>query len=482
MIPDSAVRLAHLIRTGELRAQEVVEYFLHRIKEKDEQLRAFITVCEKEALAQAQALDEGAPARQGPLAGVPVAVKDNIVTRGIRTTCASRILENFYPPYEATVVEKLKRAGAIIIGKTNLDEFAMGSSTENSAFFPTRNPWNLDCVPGGSSGGSAAAVAAREVPLALGSDTGGSVRQPAAFCGLVGLKPTYGRVSRYGLVAFASSLDQIGPLTRSVEDCALLTQVIAGQDHRDSTTAAQPVPDYLTELAQPLTSLRIGLISGELLEGIDPEVRTAFERIINYLEKEGAQFEEIEFSSWKIALPCYYVIAPSEASSNLARYDGVRYGFRDQKVNQLRAMYEKTRTKGFGPEVKRRIILGTFALSAGYYEAYYGQATRARHLIAREFSSALKKVDFILTPTTPEPAFRFGAKADPLAMYLSDIFTVTANLAGVPAISLPVGMTKEGLPIGLQIIGDFFQESQLFRLAFLLEKKVEFRKEYNKII
>lgn len=482
MIPESAVRLANLVRQRKLRAQEVVEYFLQKIKEKDEQLRAFITVCEEEALAQAKALDENPPAAKGLLAGVPVAVKDNIVTRGVRTTCASRILENFYPPYEATVVEKLKAAGAIIIGKTNLDEFAMGSSTENSAFFPTRNPWNPDCVPGGSSGGSAAAVAAGEVPLALGSDTGGSVRQPAAFCGLVGLKPTYGRVSRYGLVAFASSLDQIGPLARSVEDCALLTQVIAGQDPRDSTTAAQPVPDYLSELTRPLTSLRIGLISEDLLEGIDPEIKVAFERVVGYLAQEGAQFEEIEFPSWKIALPCYYVIAPSEASSNLARYDGVRYGFRDRAAARLHAMYEKTRTNGFGAEVKRRIILGTFALSAGYYEAYYGQANRARHLIAHEFSSALKKVDFILTPTTPEPAFRFGAKADPIAMYLSDIFTVTANLAGVPAISLPVGMTETGLPIGLQIIGDFFQESKLFRLAFLLEKKVKFRKEYSKII
>lgn len=482
MIPESAVRLANLVRQRKLRAQEVVEYFLQKIKEKDEQLRSFITVCEEEALAQAKALDENPPAAKGLLAGVPVAVKDNIVTRGVRTTCASRILENFYPPYEATVVEKLKAAGAIIIGKTNLDEFAMGSSTENSAFFPTRNPWNPDCVPGGSSGGSAAAVAAGEVPLALGSDTGGSVRQPAAFCGLVGLKPTYGRVSRYGLVAFASSLDQIGPLARSVEDCALLTQVIAGQDPRDSTTAAQPVPDYLSELTRPLTSLRIGLISEDLLEGIDPEIKVAFERVVGYLAQEGAQFEEIEFPSWKIALPCYYVIAPSEASSNLARYDGVRYGFRDRAAARLHAMYEKTRTNGFGAEVKRRIILGTFALSAGYYEAYYGQANRARHLIAHEFSSALKKVDFILTPTTPEPAFRFGAKADPIAMYLSDIFTVTANLAGVPAISLPVGMTETGLPIGLQIIGDFFQESKLFRLAFLLEKKVEFRKEYNKMI
>jgi len=481
MIFHSALKLAQAVRKREVSAEEVINYFLRQIEVKEAGIKAFITVCADQALEQAQALDQRTDLPGLPLAGVPVAIKDNIVTKGIKTTCASRILANFYPPYDATVIKRLKEAGAVIIGKTNLDEFAMGSSTENSAFYPTRNPWNLECVPGGSSGGSAAAVAAGEAPLALGSDTGGSVRQPAAFCGLVGLKPTYGRVSRYGLIAFASSLDQIGPLARSVEDCALLTRVISGHDQHDSTSSPRSVPDYLAELSQPLENIKVGIISGDLLKDVNPEVKEAFYFTVKQLEEEGAQIEELHFSSWAIGLPCYYIIAPSEASSNLARYDGVRYGYRDLSEKQLLSMYQTTRTEGFGAEVKRRIILGTFALSAGYYEAYYGQASKARLLINQEFRQALDKVDFILTPATPEPAFSFGAKADPIAMYLSDIFTVTANLAGVPALTLPVRCSAKGLPIGIQLISDFFQESELFRLAFLVEKKVEFIKEYNKI-
>lgn len=476
MIPDSALKLAQAVRQREISAEEVVDHFLREIEAKDTKIKAFITVCADQSLKEARKLDRQTELSHLPLAGVPVAIKDNIITKGIRTTCASRILENFFPPYDATVVERLKEAGAVIIGKTNLDEFAMGSSTENSAFFPTRNPWDLDCVPGGSSGGSAAAVAAGEAPLALGSDTGGSVRQPAAFCGLVGLKPTYGRVSRYGLIAFASSLDQIGTMARTVEDCALLTQVVSGHDPRDSTSSPIEVPDYLADLSKPLDAIKVGIISEDLLKDVNPEVKEAFFLTVKQLEDEGAQIEELHFPSWSVALPCYYLIAPSEASSNLARYDGVRYGYRDLRETRLHSMYQATRTSGFGPEVKRRIILGTFALSAGYYEAYYGQATKARWVISQEFRQALKKVDFILTPTTPEPAFRFGAKADPIAMYLSDIFTVTANLAGVPALSLPVACSSTGLPIGIQLIGDFFQESKLFKLAFLVEKKVEFKK------
>ncbi len=470
----SVSELCTLSRKKEVKAEEIVLSFLNKIQEQEKKVSAFLLVLQEQALARAREIDQ--KREKGKLAGIPVAIKDNILTRGIRTTCASRILENFIPPYSATVVEKLEEEDAILIGKTNMDEFAMGSSTENSAFLVTKNPWDLRRVPGGSSGGSAAAVAAEEVPASLGSDTGGSVRQPAAFCGVVGLKPTYSRVSRYGLVAFASSLDQIGPLARTVEDCALLTQVIAGQDGKDSTLSSLPVPDYLKEMKEGLKPIKAAYLKGEFIEDIDPEVRQIYLNVLGLLEEMGAELLQIDFPSWEYALACYYLIAPSEASSNLARYDGVRYGFRHPSSDSLKEMYLSTRTKGFGQEVKRRILLGTFALSSGYYDAYYLKAAKTRRLICQEFEQAFQKVDFVLTPTTPEPAFLIGAKEDPIAMYLSDVFTVTANLAGIPSISIPVGLTKQNLPVGLQVMANYFQESLLFKLAFLLEKKVKFRK------
>jgi len=467
--------LEDLIQKKEIKAEEVVSAYLAQLHREEEKICAFITILEEKALARARKID--AQKEKGKLAGIPLAIKDNILTEGIKTTCASRILGNFIPPYNATAVEKLLAEDAIIMGKTNLDEFAMGSSTENSAFFLTKNPWDIKRVPGGSSGGSAAAVAAGEAVAALGSDTGGSIRQPAAFCGLVGLKPTYGRVSRYGLVAFASSLDQIGPLTQTVEDCALLTQIIAGFDSKDSTSSPLPVPDYRQEMKQGLASIRVAYLKESLLKGIDPEIKDAYKKTLKILEKIGAELHEIDFPSWEYALACYYIIAPSEASSNLARYDGARYGWRHPQSSSLKEMYLNTRTEGFGQEVKRRIILGTFALSSGYYDAYYLKAAKTRSLICQDFERAFQEVDFVLTPTTPEPAFLIGAKSDPIAMYLSDIFTVTANLAGIPALSLPVGLTRKKLPIGIQIMGNLFQESNLFKLAFLIEKKVKFKQK-----
>jgi len=469
----SLIELREAIQKKEIKAEEALLAHLKKIEERENEISAFITVLGEQALVQARKIDR--KKEKGRLAGIPIAIKDNMVTKGIRTTCASRILGNYLPPYSATVVQKLEAEDAIVIGKTNLDEFAMGSSTENSAFFLTRNPWDLRRVPGGSSGGSAAAVAAEEATAALGSDTGGSVRQPAAFCGVIGLKPTYGRVSRYGLVAFASSLDQIGPLTRTVEDCAFLTQIIAGHDLCDSTSSAQPVPDYQEEMKERLNPIKAAYLGEKILEGIDLEVKDIYYKTLQLLEESGAQLFEKEFPLWKYALPCYYIIAPSEASSNLARYDGVRYGFRDPDYSNLREMYVQTRTEGFGEEVKRRILLGTFALSSGYYDAYYLKAAKTRSLIYQEFQRTFEEVDYILTPTTPEPAFLIGEKKDdPISMYLSDIFTITANLAGLPAISLPAGLSRGGLPLGFQIIGKHFHESDLFRLAFLIENKVKF--------
>ncbi len=470
----SLAGLLSLLKRKEVKAEEVVRSFLEKMEEKEERISAFLTVAGEQALARAKTIDQ--KKEKGKLAGVPLAIKDNICTKGIRTTCASRILEHFIPPYSATVVEKLEKEDAIVIGKTNMDEFAMGSSTENSAFFVTKNPWDERRVPGGSSGGSAAAVASGEVPASLGSDTGGSVRQPAAFCGVVGLKPTYSRVSRYGLIAFASSLDQIGPLTQTVEDCALLTQMIAGPDAIDSTLSSQPVPDYPAEMREELKSIKVAYLKENAMSGVDAEVRQMYSDILRALEDMGAELYEMDFPSWEYGLACYYILAPSEASSNLARYDGVRYGFRHPEAKNLRDMYLRTRTEGFGQEVKRRILLGTFALSSGYYGAYYLKAAKTRGVISQEFAQAFQRVDFILTPTTPEPAFFIGEKKDPISMYLSDKFTVTANLAGIPAISVPVGLTGENLPLGLQIMANFFQESLLFKLAFLLEKKVKFKK------
>ena len=468
-----------LVAAKEVKAEEVVRAFLEQVEKREPAVRAFISVEGEKALEQAKAVDR--KKKKGCLAGVPIAVKDNILIKGMRATCGSRILENYVAPYSATVIERLAAEDAIFIGKTNLDEFAMGSSTENSAFLATRNPWDLSRVPGGSSGGSAAAVAAGEAAAALGSDTGGSVRQPASFCGVVGLKPTYSRVSRYGLVAFASSLDEIGPLTKTVEDCALLTRVISGPDGRDSTLADQPVPDFSKAVKKRLGPFKAAHLKDKLIGKIDPDVKAVYLKTLNILQELGGEFIEMDFPVWEYALPCYYIIAPSEASSNLARYDGVRYGYRHPEYSNLREMYLTTRTSGFGEEVKRRILLGTFALSSGYYDAYYLKAGRMRQLVSREFERAFAEVDFIVTPTAPEPAFPLGAKKDPIAMYLSDMFTVSANLAGCPAISVPCGWSREGLPIGLQAIGNHFQEGRLFQLAFLLEKKVKF-KNNKKII
>lgn len=463
--------LSPLVRQGEVKAQEVVEAYLNNIKEKEPKLKAFITITEELARQQARAIDE--KKAKGKLAGVPLAIKDNILTAGVRTTCASRILENYIPPYNATVIDKVLAADAIIIGKTNMDEFAMGSSTENSAFYPTRNPYDEKRVPGGTSGGSATAVAAAEAAAALGSDTGGSIRQPAAFCGLVGLKPTYGRVSRYGLVAFASSLDQVGPLTRSVLDAALMLEIISGYDPKDSTSAKLPVASFSEELEVAPRGLRVGYLEEPKIKDASAEVRRAYRRVLEIIESEGFELIPVNFELLDYALACYYIIAPSEASSNLARYDGVRYGFRSPGENTLKEMYSLTRTAGFGPEVKRRILLGTFALSSGYYEAYYGRARVVRQRIGEEFRQAFRKADVIITPTTPEPAFPLGAKVDPIAMYLSDYFTVAVNLAGLPAISLPAGFTADGLPLAVQLIGDAFKEKSIFQLAFFLEKKVK---------
>lgn len=469
----SLTELANLILRKEVKAEEVVFSHLERIQQIEGKISAFITLLEDKALEKARKIDQKKV--KGRLAGIPLAIKDNILTEGIRTTCASKILENFIPPYNATAIKKLLKEDAVIMGKTNMDEFAMGSSTESSAFFVTKNPWDLKRVPGGSSGGSAAAVASGETAASLGSDTGGSIRQPAAFCGLVGLKPTYGRVSRYGLAAFASSLDQIGPLAKTVEDCALLTQIIAGFDAKDSTSSSQSIPDYRGEMREGLRSMKIAYLRAGMINGIDSEIKEAYGETLKILEDMGAELHEMAFPSWEYALACYYVISPSEASSNLARYDGVRYGFRHSDSAALKEMYLNTRTEGFGLEVKRRILLGTFALSSGYYDAYYLKAAKTRRLICKEFEEAFQKVDFILTPTTPEPAFLIGAKTDPIAMYLSDVFTVTANLAGIPALSMPVSLTRQKLPVGIQIIGNFFQESNIFKLAFLLEKKVKFK-------
>jgi len=462
-----------LVKKGQLKAEEIVGAHIRQIELEDQKIKAFLTCSFDRALARAREIDE--KREKGKLAGAVIAIKDNIITKGIRTTCGSRILDNFIPPYSATVVEKLEAEDAIVIGKTNLDEFAMGSSTENSAFFATRNPWDLERVPGGSSGGSAAAVAALEAMAALGSDTGGSVRQPAAFCGVVGLKPTYGRVSRYGLVAFASSLDQIGPLTRSVEDCALVTSVIAGFDPRDSTSAELPVPDYSFGLNNnSRAEIKVGVLTESSLRGVDPEVAESYRRVQELISSLGLELKAMSFPSWEVALPCYYVIAPSEASSNLARYDGVRYGFRAE-AEELSQMYVKTRTLGFGSEVKRRILLGTFALSSGYYGAYYAKAARARQVISRELNSAFEQVDFVLTPTAPGPAFKLGEIQDPITMYLQDYFTVAANLAGIPGISIPCGLAASGLPLGLQVLARPFAENDLFKFAFLLEKNLNFK-------
>jgi aspartyl-tRNA(Asn)/glutamyl-tRNA(Gln) amidotransferase subunit A len=463
----SAYELANLIKKKEVHPKEVLESFYERFSQREEKVKAYITPLYEEALKEAERMDLS---EDKPLLGIPVAIKDNINVKGYPTTCASKILQSYISPYDATVIERLRRAGALIVGKTNMDEFAMGSSTEYSAFFKTRNPWDLERVPGGSSGGSAVAVAVRSAPLSLGSDTGGSIRQPASFCGVIGLKPTYGRVSRYGLVAFASSLDQIGPFARKTEDIALIMEVISGHDPRDSTSSKREVPKFTQELGKNIKGLRVGIVREFMEDGVEEGVKRAFEGFLKDMEKEGAYIEEISLPHVKYAIPCYYIIAPSEASSNLARYDGVRFGYRTEKYQDLIDMYSKTRDEGFGPEVKRRILLGTFALSAGYYDAYYLKAMRVRRLITQDFEKAFERVDIIATPTSPTVAFRFGEKTDdPIAMYLSDVFTVSVNLAGLPGISIPIGMSNN-LPVGGQLIGKAFDEATLLRVSYWWEQ------------
>ena len=457
------------IVAGRLSAADVCRAALDRISSVNASLNAFNLVDADRALGHAQDIDRRRAAGEtlGPLAGVPIALKDNLDVRGMPTTASSKILEHFVPPYDATVVRRLEGAGAVIIGKTNCDEFAMGSSTENSAFGPVRNPWALDRIPGGSSGGSAAAVAARCVPLALGSDTGGSIRQPASCCGVVGLKPSYGRVSRYGLLAFASSLDQIGPFARSVADAALVLSVLAGADPCDATTANEPVADFSAALTGSVKDLRIGVPRAFVTDGVDDQVRRAFDEALDTLRGSGATLVDIDLPHAKYAVPVYYLVCTAEASSNLARYDGVKYGYRSGKgKDSLKEMYSRTRDEGFGPEVKRRIMLGTYVLSAGYYDAFYLKALHVRTLLRRDYDQAFERVDVVAMPTSPTPAFRLGEKTDdPLQMYLADVFTVAVNLAGLPAISVPCGFTAAGLPCSLQLTARPLDEATMFKVA-----------------
>jgi aspartyl-tRNA(Asn)/glutamyl-tRNA(Gln) amidotransferase subunit A len=454
-------------------AASLAEAFYAKIQSDDPKIGAYLTLCKDRALAKALEMD--ALAAKGeklpPLGGVPVGIKDVMVTSGVRTTAGSKILDNYIPPYDCTAVSRLEAAGAVVLGKLNCDEFAMGSSNENSAWKPVHNPRDLSRVPGGSSGGSAAAVAADMAVVALGSDTGGSIRQPASFCGVVGMVPTYGRVSRYGLIAFASSLDHIGPLAKTVKDAALVLRTIAGRDPMDSTSAELPVPDYVAEIEKPVRGMKIGVAKEYLGEGLDPEVRKSVEEAIQKLASLGCEVVEISLPHTKYAVPAYYLVATAEASSNLARFDGVRYGYRASNGRTLSEMYRRTRDHGFGAEVKRRIMLGTYALSAGYYDAYYLKAQKVRTLLTRDFEEAFKKVDVIATPTSPTAAFKLGEKVDdPLAMYLADIYTVTADLAGIPGISVPCGETKEQLPIGLQLLGKHFDEATILRVAHAYEQ------------
>jgi aspartyl-tRNA(Asn)/glutamyl-tRNA(Gln) amidotransferase subunit A len=475
----SAREIRDNLRSGRASVEDVCRASLERIKAAEAVLHAFCTISDELALARATELDAR---RQDlahlPLFGVPVALKDNLCTRGLRTTAGSRILEQYEPPYDAAVVERLLAAGAVIIGKTNCDEFAMGSSTENSAFGPTKNPWALDRIPGGSSGGSAASVAARLVPLALGSDTGGSIRQPAGLCGVVGLKPTYGRVSRYGLLAFASSLDQIGPIATTVEDAALALSALAGHDPRDATSSTEPTSDYLAALTNDVRGLRVGVPRAMLASGVDDDVLEAFDAALSVLTDLGAELVDVSLPHSGHAIPVYYLVATAEASSNLARYDGVRYGFRASGAATLGDMYDRTRDEGFGPEVKRRIILGTYALSAGYYDAYYLKAQQVRTLIRRDYETAFRTVDVVAMPTSPTAAFKLGERtSDPLQMYLADVFTVSANLTGLPAISVPCGFTRDKLPVGLQFIGKTMDEATVLRAGDAFERSTRFAAE-----
>lgn len=472
----TAHELHGLLVKKEISSEELTKTVLDRIKQVEGRVQAFTNLVEERALIQAREADKQVARgeKMGPLTGIPMALKDNICTKGIPTTCSSRVLENFIPPYDSTMTDKLAEAGAVLLGKLNMDEFAMGSSTENSAFHLTKNPWNLNCVPGGSSGGVAAAVAADEAVFALGSDTGGSIRQPASFCGVVGLKPTYGYVSRYGVVPFASSLDQVGPVTKDVTDCALVMNAIAGHDSKDSTSAKVPVPDFCEFFTGDIRGMKVGIPKEYFAEGMEPEVKDAVLAAIDKLADLGAEVEEMSLPHTEYALPVYYIIAPAECSSNMARYDGVRYGFRDQDAGDIVTMFTNTRTI-FGPEVKRRIMLGTYALSSGYYDAYYLKALKVRTLIKQDFDQAFKKYDVLVSATSPTVAFKLGERADDLlAMYMSDVLTVPVNMAGIPAISLPCGLAG-GMPVGLQIMAGPFNEGKIFKVAHAYEEASGFK-------
>ena len=475
----TAEEIGKAYREKTLTVPEVVKAFLDNIEKEDEKIKAYITVCKEEALKKADEVQAmfDAEKEMGALAGIPIAIKDNICTKGVRTTCASKMLENFIPPYDASVMKKIEATNAIILGKTNMDEFAMGGSTENSTFFITKNPVNLDKVPGGSSGGSAAAVAGKMAPISLGSDTGGSIREPASFCGIVGMKPTYGLVSRYGLVAFASSLDQIGPFSKTVRDNAVLLTAIAGHDEMDSTSANVENKDYEKALVNDVKGLKIGVPKEYFGEGINEEVRASLEKAIEKYKELGAEVEECSLPVTEYALPTYYIIACAEASSNLGRYDGIRYGYRTKNFESLKDIYKNSRTEGFGDEVKRRIILGTYVLSSGYYDAYYKKAQKVRTLVKKGFEEAFEKYDVLLTPTVPTVAFDIGSKSkNPLEMYMTDILTVSINIAGVPAISIPCGKDSSGMPIGMQLIAKHFNEETLYRAAYTFEQNMEVQK------
>lgn len=470
-------KLHDLLIKGEVTSKEITEALIQRIEALDKVIGAYLLVMEEDAFKKAEEVDKKISERKqiGDLAGIPIGIKDILCTKGIETTCASKILSGYIPFYDATVIRKLKDQDSVFLGKLNMDEFAMGSSTENSRFKLTRNPWNLERIPGGSSGGSAAAVSADECIAALGTDTGGSIRQPAACCGVVGMKPTYGRVSRYGLIAFASSLDQIGPITKDVTDCAIMMNAISGYDPFDSTSVNIEVPDYKAFLKNDVKGMRIGVPQEYFIEGMDPDVERAIEEAIRIFENLGAKVVNLSLPHTKYAVAVYYIICTAEASSNLARYDGVKYGFRKKGYRDLMDMYVKTRAEGFGQEVKRRIILGTYVLSAGYYEAYYKKASQVRTLMRQDFEEAFKDVEVIITPTTPTPAFKIGEKVkDPLQMYLSDIYTIPVNLTGIPAISIPCGFSRENLPIGLQIMGNHFEEGKILRVAYTFEQNTDF--------
>ena len=472
--------LAEKLDKGELTSEEIVKAYKARIEDKEKNVQAFITTTLDEALEEAKKIDSSPKNEKNKLAGIPIGIKDNLCTKGVKTTCASKMLENFVSPYDATVIEKLNEEQIISLGKLNMDEFAMGSSTENSAMKVTHNPWNLNKVPGGSSGGSAAAVAADMVPWALGSDTGGSIREPASFCGVVGLKPTYGLVSRYGLVAFASSLDQVGPITKDVRDCAILLNIIAGHDEKDSTSYNKKKIDYTKALKGDVKGLKIGVPKEFFGEGINPEVKAKLEEAIEKYKEMGAVVEECSLDVAEYALATYYIIACAEASSNLGRFDGIRYGYRTKNYTNLKELFKNSRSEAFGPEVKRRIILGTYVLSSGYYDAYYKKAQQVRTFVKKEFEKSFEKYDVLLTPVAPTTAFDIGSKSDnPLEMYLADICTVSINIAGVPAISIPCGVDKAGMPIGMQLIGNRFSEETILNAAYAFEQEIKFRENYR---